>query len=48
MHCIEGLFPIMICTMNLWTSLAFTSTAWTKPILMYAPIMFYFSMFSSK
>ena len=29
LHCLEGLLPLVICTVFLWTSLSFSNIAWT-------------------
>lgn len=48
MHCLEGLLPIVICAMFLWTSLSFSEIAWTKPIFIMVPMTFYFGLNSSR
>jgi hypothetical protein len=48
MHCFEGLLPMALCSMFLWSSLSFSEIAWTKPIFALAPIFFYFSLNCSR
>jgi hypothetical protein len=47
-HCLEGLLPMALCTVFMWSSLAFSNIAWTKPIYFFAPMSFYFSLNCSR
>jgi hypothetical protein len=47
-HCMEGLLPLVLCVMYMWTSLCFSEVAWTKPMLMLGPMVFFFSLCSSR
>lgn len=48
MHCLEGLLPIAICSVFLWSSLCFSQIAWTKPIYAFLPMSMYFSLNCSR
>ena len=47
-HCLEGLLPIAICSLFLYTSLCFSDIAWTKPIYTFVPMSMYFSLNCSR
>ena len=47
-HCVETLLPLILIAVFLWSSLTFTSMAWTHPIVILLPIGFFFSLNCSR
>jgi hypothetical protein len=47
-HCISTLLPLLIIAIFFWSSLTYTQMAWTHPIVILAPMGFFFGLNCSR
>ena len=47
-HCIEGLLPLIICTVYVQAGFSFTEIGWNEPIYIFAPMSCFFSLSCSR
>ena len=47
-HCLEGLLPIVICTLYMVSAHTFSVIAWEKPIFVFTSMAFFYSLNASR